>query len=403
MGAYLTSFLVAGVVLAGLLGLMSFTYTSKTEALTVAISNLDQDELIQSAKDQGSKGQVDAILRLGEEPGDLDKTIPVLADLTMSRDELPRMAAGIALKEIGEAGVPYLKPLIESGDELEVIRGCSALKEMSAGGKIYLPLFEKYLRAGDSVRRKRALYALQGVGLDAVELVDLIVEALDDPDLNVQCMACRVLENLGPEAMPAEQTLLRLLKEGVPSVRGWAAIVLGSIGPTDSTDTAQLLAENLKSPLQIEKQRTLLGISHLGPEASTVAESVREVMNKTQNHVMPHAAFALWKVTGNADESLEVFKGLLDHPSYRHDSIEFVGKMQQEGAPLVGDLAALLKDSEPGIRELAIVALGNIGAPAAEVSAQIETTLTDEDPLIRYYAKAALKQIQSDSSETESK
>jgi HEAT repeat protein len=395
MGAYLTSVAVAVAVISSLFGLMNYSHGNMLDALHAAVENMDQDELIEAAQSPQSKTRIDSILKLGEEPGDLAKTVPALAALTMERDELVRIAAGIALKNIGAPGLPHLKSLLESEDLNQVVIGCTAIREMDAGGKQYLPIFKKMLETGQSANRRRALFALQGVGTDSIELLDLIVDSLDDEDFNTKLMACRVLEKLGPDAIAAEKKLLQLLKEGLPSTRSWAARVLGAIGPTDKTDTAKLLADNLKAPLQVEKQRTLLGLCHLGAEANSQATAVRQLMFTTNQHVMPHAAYAYWKITGQTEEPLEVLKECLANPSYRDDAAEFIGKMGIEGSPLVDELAELLADPDPGTKEIAIVALGNVGVPAQKVMDQIRPLLKDNDPLVRYYAKTSIRQIEA--------
>ena len=156
----------------------------------------------------------------------------------------------------------------------------------------------------------------------------------------------------------------------------------------------KLLGDNLDAFLQIEKQRTLLGIAHLGPEASQITDRVRALMLDESKHVMPHAAYALWKITGKPDESIEAFRKLLKQRDYVDDSIEFVGKMQEAGGPLVDEIVVFLDEENEGTRELAVVALGNIGSPATKALGRIKQLTWDDDALIRYAAKEAIKQIE---------
>lgn len=394
MASYVTSIAIAVAVLAGLLGLLTYTHDGSALGLQDSVEELKYEEVIEIAKDRASKARLDAVLHLGDEPGDLSITVPLLAQLSIDPQELTRFAAVISLGKIGEPAAPYLKDLVESEDPAKISQGATAIKAIGPGGKLYLPLMKEWLTSDDRRVRKRALYAMQGMGPHSLEAIDLLVKALDDEDFNNQCMSCRILEALGPDAIAAEQKLLTLMKEGNPSTRGWAALVLGAIGPTDETDTAKLLVDNLDAFLQVEKQRTLLGIAHLGPEAAQFEDRIRTLMNDEDKHVMPHAAFALWKVTGNPAESLEVFREMFKSRDYLDDSIEFVGKMQQDGAPLVDDIAVFLTEENEGTRELAVVALGNIGPPAAKVLGKIKPLTWDDDALIRHAAKEAIKQIE---------
>lgn len=404
MASYVTSVAVAVAVLAGLMGLLTYTHDGSALALQESVKDLKYAEVVEIAKDPASESRLDAILRLGEEPGDLSVTVPLLARLTVDSQELTRFAAEISLGKIGKPAAPHLKELVESDNPAEISQGATAIKAIGPGGELYLPLMKEWLTSDDRQIRKRALFAMQGMGQHSLEAIDLVIKALDDEDFNNQCMSCRILEILGPDAIAAEEKLLTLMKEGNPSTRGWAALVLGAIGPTDETDTAKLLAENLDAYLQVEKQRTLLGIAHLGPEAAQFEDRVRTLMNDESKHVMPHAAYALWKVTGKPDESIVVFRELFKSRDYLDDSIEFVGKMQEEGAPLVDDIAEFLDEENEGTRELAVVALGNIGPPAAKVIGKIKPLTWDDDALIRYAAKEAIKQIeQSDRNDGEKK
>jgi HEAT repeat protein len=392
MASYITGLAVAGLVVGGMLGLLSASQERSVADIDRQTAALDQSELLAAAQDVAAENRLESVLRLADEPGDLSKTIPVLAKLSLDSDELIRSATTIAFKNIGAKGGPHVRLMIESGEQDQITQACSALKELG-GGELYFEQLRKWLGSSDVNDRKRALFVLQGVGPPAGELMDLIIEALDDPDFNNQCMACRVLESLGTDAMPAENALLRLAKEGNPSTRGWAAVALGAMGPTDQTDVARLLANNLEAFVQIEKQRALIGLAHMGPEASSVVDEVRNSMIEESRHVMPHAAYALFRITGKPDESLKVLGELIDDPSYMSESIELAGKMQSDAAPLVGKLIGKLRSEDESVRELAVVALGNIGPAAAKAKPEIEKLLFDNDALIRYAAKESLKQI----------
>ena len=325
MGAYFTGLMVAGLVVGGMLGLLGASQEKTGAELDQQTAVLDQAELLAMAQDVESEYRLESVLRLADEPGDLSRTIPILAKLSMDSDELVRSATTIAFNNIGAEGASHVRAMMKSGEQDQIIQACAALKELG-GGELYFGQLKKWLESGDVRERKRALFVLQGVGSPAIELMDLIIEALDDPDFNNQCMACRVLESLGTDAMPAENALLRLAKEGNPSSRGWAAVALGAMGPTDQTDVARLLANNLDAFTQIEKQRALIGLAHLGPEAISVVDEVRNSMSDESRHVMPHAAYAFFRITGKPQDSLEVLGKLIDDPSYVSDASNWWGK-----------------------------------------------------------------------------
>ncbi len=392
MVSHYTGIGLAVLVVIGIVGLLGFAQEGSVSLRDKQTAALSHSSLIEVSKNPEAENQLEAILQLAEVSGGLEVSVPVLAELAMSPDELTRIAAEIALRKIGPEGAIHLAAMINSADEAQITQACTALHELGTVAE-FLPILKKWLTTGDTIGRKRALFVLQADQESALQVLVLVIEALEDPDFNVQCMACRVLEKLGADAIPAEDKVLELFKNGIPSARSWAAVVLGSIGPTAKTDTAQILGDNLNAFLQVEKQRTLLGLAHLGPEASKVAEQVRALMHDEAMHVMPHAAYTLWVITNQPEPTLEVLKKMLADRSYFEDTVELIGKMQAAGAPLVDDLIAHLDSEEPELRELIVVALGNIGPSASAAKPALEKLSQDPDVLLRYAAQEALKQI----------
>jgi HEAT repeat protein len=354
----------------------------------------NQVELLKIANDPKSDQRLDAIIGLLEVKQDLPTLVPALAKLLLDRDQLAANAAAIVLKQIGDEGAKHLQTMMESEEKQDVIFACSALKEMG-GAQRYVPLLKKWLLTSDSQIRKQALFALQGSNEAALELLEPVMGTLDDPDFNVQCMACRVLTNLGPDAIDAVDKLVELYKTGLPSARSWAAVALGAIGPNTKLDTAEFLAGTLDAFMQPEKQRSLMGLAKMGPEASSVAEQVREVMRDKQKRVMSDAAFTLWKITGETEEPLQVMAEQLQNVSTADDTLELIAKMEKAAAPLVSDILKVIENAEEASIELAVVALGNIGAPAKSALPTLEKIASDEknDAVMRFYAREAIGKI----------
>jgi len=402
MISHFTGLVVAGVVVGSMLGLITLAQEQPIDGpQSPSVRDVSQNrtahlppaEVLKMATDPMAAERMDAILQLGDTPGDLQLSVPRLAELTMNDDEMIRLAAELALEKIGIEGAATLGLLIDSDDPKQVSAACASLKQTGGAAMFFLPQVKQMLSSGDNLQRKQALIALQGGGPDKQATMDELLECLDDDDFNIQCLACQVLETLGPDAIPAEDRLLRLLQEGNPSSRSWAAIALGAIGPTDKTDIAKLLAANLKSPIHVEKERTLKGLANLGVEASSAAGSVRGLMEDHSKNVMPQAAFTYWKITDNPELPLLALGSLIASQTYGDDAIELAGKMQAVAAPLAEAIAARLADPEDATREIAVVALGNIGPSAAKHIPAIEKLLNDDDALIRYAAREALQQI----------
>ena len=367
---------------------------------------LDQVRLLKIATENAENNtdaRVEAILALVGHPQELDLAlvVPELATLAVDREPLVAAAAGIVLSRIGSSGAPHVRSLVESGNARMIAAGCAALKEMG-GAEEYLELIRAWLKDLDPNTRRRALFALQGPNAASLPLLPEIIEALPLPThltipeyFNVQLMACRVIINLGPEAIDAADALLELHNNGIPSVRSWAAHALGAVGPTTNINTPELLAGNLDAFLYADKQRNLLGLAALGPEALPFADRVREVMNDPAKRVMPHAAYALWRITGETEEPFQKLKSLLRDLDHVSDSIELIGIMEAEAAPFVSALIGILNDTQSEQHENAIIALGNIGAAAAPAIPAIEpfTRPGKHDALSRFYARDAIRKI----------
>lgn len=362
-----------------------------------SLAKLSQPELLKIANDTMSKKRVAAILQLLEMDRDLPNLVPQLAVLLFDGDQLVKIGAGIVLKKIGAQGAEFVREMMESEDIAQNAIACSALFEMG-GANLYSDKIKQWLQTDDSIARRRALFALQGSNEGVLELLEPIIGTLKDPDFNVQCMACRVITNLGPDAIDATSALVELHKTGLPSARSWAAVALGAIGPSTELDTAKFLAGTLDAFNQLEKQRSLLGLAKMGPEAISVADQVRETMRDRQKRVMPHAAFALWKITGETDEPLEVLRAGLNDPNETDTTLELVSQMQAAAEPLVDEIINIANLTDKDVeswREAAIIALGNIGPGAKAGLPALEQIANDKslDAIIRFYAREAIDKI----------
>jgi HEAT repeat protein len=284
------------------------------------------------------------------------------------------------------------------------------MKSIGPGCEIYLKDIKRLLVSDEPMRRRCGLYALQGMGDAGKSAMQEIISCVSDMDLNNQCSACRVLESYGTDAIDAEEALLKLFNEGGPSTRGWAAVCLGAIGPTSSdVNVAELLTERLANnanarPLTpTEQERILIGLAHLGPEASGAVDVVLEKMNGKNKYVSGHAAYAHWKITGDSTKALAKLKELLAISHHQSDAMFLISKMGPEAASLAKGVGRGLGSAEAGTREQASIALGNMGASANEFLDELENRKKDKDALVRVAARRAIAQIKDDVKELEEK
>jgi HEAT repeat protein len=402
MRSNFTGILVAILVLVGIYSAYQFG-TGKPVFGQERLGNFSEVDLRTAAEDLTSRDQIEAILQLGVRPGDLSKTVPVLAKLATIHNEMIKNAADSSLQVIGADAAEHIRPFMEENTTKGYQIACSALRSIGPESRIYIEELKDLLRDDNPIHRKCGLYALQGMGDEARPAMEEIILCVLDQDLNNQCMACRILENFGPDAIDAEEALLEVQKNGGPSTRGWAALCLGAIGPTSSdVDVAELLTKQLQPrkdgrPISpIEQQRVLTGLGYLGPEATKAIPTVREKLNGKNEFVQGHAAFALWKITGDAKEAGEAFRKLLNDPSRVNDAVFLIGKMGPDAISLAPNVAKSLRSSQPSTRELAATAIGNMGSDATSYRSELKPLLNDSDPLVRMAARTAMQTLKQE-------
>lgn len=399
MASYFTAMMVALATVVGL-----HVTLEGTDSLSFGqdrLGKLTTVELIDLAHDPTSEDHIEAILQLGFVPGDLSLTVPVLAKLSaIGAIQLTRTAADMSLQQIGEPATEHLKPLFDSRERLKTVYACAAIRSIGPSCKIYMPHIKRCLASREAMMRRSGLYAIQGLGDDALDAIDDLIRCIEsDSDFNNQCSACRTIEKLGPKASKAQPALLGLMETGNTSTRGWAAVCLGAIGQlANDVDVAKLLSDKLKDPRRdrrfpAEIQRTLLGIAKLGTGGAIAADNVREWSQNWDNYIKTHCAFTLWRITGESDESLEILKSVLAINGHQDDALEMIAKIGPDAIPLLDNIIVLLASEEPNTRELALVVISNMGTKARKAIPDVKLLLNDPDALVRSTARRTLSDL----------
>lgn len=358
--------------------------------------NMPAHELIELVKDPQSDNRIQAIRELARRPMSLDSIVPELAGLSVNFDQRISAAAAKSLSEIGESGVEMLRPLFDKKSKRASLMACSAAQSIGAASKIYIPEFRQLLKNGDRVERRGALFALKGIGDANVELLDEVIASLSDKDFNVRCMACRVLAKYGPKASKAEPKLLELFDNGTPSVRGLSAICLASLGAElQEKDVVDRLVKKLEgdggrpAPPTVH-ERYLVALTMLGDEAKKHLPVVRKGLAHRSTLVRSHSAFAIYRITGKPDEALAVVEELLKDPLRAPEVLELVGKLEGEAAPFVPAVSRSIDSTSAETREMAVVALTELGINDPATIKKIEGLLEDPEPDVRSAAQEAL-------------
>ncbi len=376
-----------------------------------AIEKMESVQDLMAVVDDGKRSvseRIAAIVQLGKLKKELEVTVPFLVKINTGGSHHFRGASEMAIATIGCDAVPYLKPFFE-GKLLEIdpanepelrkivknrMLGCSAAHVLGDCCDVYLPQIEELINSELTQARACALYALRGMNGSAEKLLDDVIECLKDSDFNNQCFACRIVRNLGPKAAAAEPTLQEILVDGLPSVRGWAGVCLGAIGPTPSTkENATVMGDRLEIVTPVEAQRLLTGLASMGKDAAHVKDKIREKMKFHDHYVQAHAAYALWKIDPDDPAIFDVLGKLLEAPGFEQDGLNMVIKMGPGAAPLLDKVAALSDSLDPITRDLVAIALGGMGPAAASKQDVLKQLTQDTDAMARVHAQKSLELI----------
>jgi HEAT repeat protein len=122
------------------------------------------------------------------------------------------------------------------------------------------------LRGSDEEDSEAAATSLRRLGPKAAPAVPALVKALGDPDQGVRANAAICLGFIGHQAKAAVPALSRLLMDQneVDTVRSWAALSLGRIGP----DALPVLIEALKPGSDVfVRGAAANAVGKMGPKA----------------------------------------------------------------------------------------------------------------------------------------
>jgi len=179
------------------------------------------------------------------------------------------------------------------------------------GEKQLVPALIKILNDSEEKNRLLALYVLEEFGMQAEPALPAIIDSLDDSSKDIRLAAVDIVGRFGAKS-----------KEAVPILDSWIGdrdqsihvVAVGKILLIDSDRAGELmplLIDELKSDdyeSQIEIIKTL---KHLGKMAQ---DAVPALQSLNFNNVADNLdkCYALFKITGDATESIKLATDLLD-------------------------------------------------------------------------------------------
>jgi HEAT repeat protein len=291
---------------------------------------------------------------IGDEPPHANKAVfPLLEDLA-SDDPTKRIAAVMAMRELGPVAWPAVPALIEALSDPVV------------------PV------------RKGAAGALGGIGQAAEASVPALRGALADPHRFVRSWAAMALFEIGPAASPAAPDLIQMMEGDVHNLRGraWCASALPRLNANPEQAVPALRRVLADDPSEEVRAVAVLSLEKYGLEAAKRGGTLA-LMDALSD---PH-----WKVRGNAacalpDMGSDARIGLSQLAVALRDETPYVRGC---AAQAFGELAPILHELAPILQE------AQEAQEAQEFAHEVEPLLDDEDAHVRGKAKQAMKRLRA--------
>ncbi len=281
--------------------------------------------------------------------------------------------------------------------------------------KALIPVLVDAMRDDDKDKRGRVSVGLREIGPIAVPA---LIHALAHEDHRIRAGAADALGMISGQYNTKVPTspLISLLKDKSASVRGEAAIALGTI--RDSTAIPSLIDLVKKEEDWNVRTAAVDALREFGPKAKAAVPVLIEVIRNydreeqlrdhSQSALLllgtsgnlglgPQAALALASIGPDSVPYLiDVLKSKKEKTGARLDAglaLKTMGSNIGENKIVVPVMLELLNDSEEDLRAIAISVLGNIGPKAKNAFRPLLRSLTDQSPTNRACAAGALYRI----------
>jgi HEAT repeat protein len=217
----------------------------------------------------------------------------------------------------------------------------------------------------------------------AGEVTPVLVQGLKDPDPQYRLRAGFLLMNLGPAARPAVPELRVALENKEPMVRILAAITLARINP-QTEGLVPVLKDGLAFNDLAVREQVFSAIQQLGPAArELVPDLVRAMKDKRLGQLRSSAAFALQSTRPEAEVMEPLFAALVkdSDPQVRDVGLRCLSQISLKDRGLLTTLLDMLHDDPNGSQQHNLTDVIRRFGPAA--SEELAKRLNDKDPMVR--------------------
>lgn len=206
------------------------------------------------------------------------------------------------------------------------------------GGIVYrgLPLsaYLQQLKRASGANRAEVVRAIGAFGEDAGPAVQVVAEALTDPDTNIRSAAAWALSQMGATAAPAIPALEKSLGDENPRVRSLSAVAVRSMGPK-AVDAVPALVRALSDPEAYVRAPAADAIGNAGPAAKAAVHPLSErlLTASEQVYVLRSVAAALGNIGPDAAGALPALQQALKIPRVTYTAEEAILRIKNEPVP----------------------------------------------------------------------
>ncbi len=297
--------------------------------------------------------KVAVITALGDLGPAAQKTAGALLDVVKDKDfYLLEPFVGAALANLGDGALPSLTGALADSSADRRRLAMYALGSLGPKAKSAAPLLAKGLQNEDPVMRVAALRALGKIGPGAKSTLPLIEKALDD-----QSPGVRIEATLATWFISGQPTHIAVLVKAVGdpsvSVRENACQAL-AVMKAEAKDAVDPVAKLLND--QELRLRAIITLGEIGSPAATTVPALKKFLQDTDGDIQLRTAFAIWQITGDAQESLPVLEELLGTEKHYGPAIQTLGEMGPAALKMLPTLVRLYRDEEVAADRLALAA-----------------------------------------------
>ncbi len=267
----------------------------------------------------------------------VERAVKLIVEAFKSDDVHRRRAAAKMAVELDvphEIVAPLLVSALRDKDSRVVGNAIAALAEL--GPKALKNVGEAL---GNRALRPYAVGLIRRMGPEAESAVPAIIKALEeepqtDDDVQFRREVQFALAAIGPGARAAVPVLIRSMSSQDRDVRASASFALGKIGPAARAAVPEL-RQKLRSESPIEKLSGILALLQIQPGDRRLARVAAPMLLKALDS---------------------------EHELVRAEAAAAVGRLGDQGKPMIPRLKRLLDDESPHVQTLAAEALKKLGA-----------------------------------------